>query len=495
MGDVQAPGDQRDQRRARRRRQPDGLAVADHRDTGRAGVEALDLGADDVLLEAAGTALVDLAVGVDEVVVSDVLPAQRARVVRQDRAHDGRRLGPAVAVAADRVVHEHQLQRRGDVGLAAHEALVGAPRAARGDERRVGHGRGAAADGSRPAARVDEVDAQPAHEAVAAQAHLQLARAGQPRGLRPVGAAVALLRGAVDRLQPRPRRPARAGACAHFERDAGRRAPAHAGEVEGERCTHRRERAHAVDAHVGQRPRGVASRACARTRGDGEERAEREGDCDEAVHEESRRPAPGRVGAIRAGERGRRRTALCQRARPGPRRAPPSAAPRRSLPRRPGRYDRGMGWVALLLLLVLVVGVPEHLGQGHARVRARRDLPRRPAAPAPRGPGLSCSIPFVDRMVRVDLRTVTLQVPRAGRDLARQRPREGHRGRLLPRHPPVRRGRPGRGLHGGDLPDRPDDAALRARPAHARRAARERDQINDDLQASSTSRPSRGASR
>ena len=48
--------------------------------------------------------------------------------------------------------------------------------------------------------------------------------------------------------------------------------------------------------------------------------------------------------------------------------------------------------------------------QGAAGVRARDRVPPRPPGPI-RGPGLVALIPGVDRMVRVDLRTVTMTVP------------------------------------------------------------------------------------
>ena len=44
---------------------------------------------------------------------------------------------------------------------------------------------------------------------------------------------------------------------------------------------------------------------------------------------------------------------------------------------------------------------------------------------AQKGPGLILLIPFIDRMVRVDLRTVTLDVAAAGGDHPRQRARRG----------------------------------------------------------------------
>jgi hypothetical protein len=61
------------------------------------------------------------------------------------------------------------------------------------------------------------------------------------------------------------------------------------------------------------------------------------------------------------------------------------------------------------------------VGQGRTGVRAWRDLPARPAQVAAEGPGLFLLIPIVDKMVRVDLRTVTLNVPPAGGDHEGQR--------------------------------------------------------------------------
>ena len=90
-------------------------------------------------------------------------------------------------------------------------------------------------------------------------------------------------------------------------------------------------------------------------------------------------------------------------------------------------------------LIVLVVSprprspLPVRGGQDRARVRARRHLPARPpAASARRGPGLFLLIPIVDRMVKVDLRTVTLERPAAGGHHEGQRPGARERGRVLP---------------------------------------------------------------
>ena len=58
-----------------------------------------------------------------------------------------------------------------------------------------------------------------------------------------------------------------------------------------------------------------------------------------------------------------------------------------------------------------------------------------------KGPGIVLLVPLIDRMVRVDLRTVTLDDPAAGRDHARQRAGQGQRRRLLPRRRPGQVGR------------------------------------------------------
>ncbi len=50
-----------------------------------------------------------------------------------------------------------------------------------------------------------------------------------------------------------------------------------------------------------------------------------------------------------------------------------------------------------------------------------------------KGPGLFVLLPFVDRMVKVDLRTITLDVPSTGGNHPRQRHPEGQRRHLLPR--------------------------------------------------------------
>src|SRR5215831_16682497 len=96
--------------------------------------------------------------------------------------------------------------------------------------------------------------------------------------------------------------------------------------------------------------------------------------------------------------------------------------------------------VALLLVLFLVsaLKVAREYERGVV-FRLGRLIPN------PKGPGLFVLIPIVDRMVRVDLRTITLQIP----------PQEV----ITKDNVPVR-----------DLADRTDDAPLGPWPALARRA-------------------------
>ena len=102
--------------------------VPDQRDADRAGVEALRVRADHVLVDAAAATLVDRAEAVDEKVVADVVPAVSLHVVDLDPAHDRRRLRARVGVRAGRVVDDREPQRRRDDRLRAHDLLVGAPR-------------------------------------------------------------------------------------------------------------------------------------------------------------------------------------------------------------------------------------------------------------------------------------------------------------------------------------------------------------------------------
>ena len=131
--------------------------------------------------------------------------------------------------------------------------------------------------------------------------------------------------------------------------------------------------------------------------------------------------------------------------------------------------------VVVVLLILLLSCDP-----GGAGVRAGCDLPARSPQVSAEGTGPLPLIPIIDKMVRVDLRTVTLNVP----------PQEV----ITKDNVPVRVNavayfriidpegdRAGRGLHGRDLADR-TTTPERARPAFARRALSERDKINEILQ-------------
>ncbi len=81
-----------------------------------------------------------------------------------------------------------------------------------------------------------------------------------------------------------------------------------------------------------------------------------------------------------------------------------------------------------------------------------------------KGPGVIFLIPIVDRMVRMDLRVVTIERREAGGDDPRQRAGDGRRGRLFPRRRSASRGRESGELSQSHLADVADDAAQRARP-------------------------------
>jgi hypothetical protein len=115
---------------------------------GRAGVVLLDLGADDAVAEhvfpgwllTGGVVprpapFVDIALVVDEEVVSDVVPAPALHVIGVDRPHGGRRV--FVSPARDGVVDE-ELRDRGVLLVVLADRLVGAPLGP-GDDRRLGH--------------------------------------------------------------------------------------------------------------------------------------------------------------------------------------------------------------------------------------------------------------------------------------------------------------------------------------------------------------------
>ena len=145
--------------------------------------------------------------------------------------------------------------------------------------------------------------------------------------------------------------------------------------------------------------------------------------------------------------------------------------------------------VLLLLFLFAAVKVAREYERGIV-FRLGRLLPE------PKGPGLFILIPIVDRMVKVDLRTITLNIPPQEVITKDNVPVAGERGRVLPDRRPEGRDRPDRELHGRDVADRADDAAVGARPAPARRAALgarqdQRDPAGDHRRG----RPRRGGSR
>ena len=111
--------------------------VPEHRHADGAVVEAERVCTDDRLVDAAVPALEHLPVLVDEEVVADVVPAVALHVVQLDAAHDRRRLRRGVVVRAGRVMHDGEVDRRGDLRIRATDRLVGAPRETRDDRRCV----------------------------------------------------------------------------------------------------------------------------------------------------------------------------------------------------------------------------------------------------------------------------------------------------------------------------------------------------------------------
>ena len=135
MREVEAPRDQRDERRARGVGEAGGLAVADVGDPDAARVEAEGLRSDDVARDPAVAALPDLAEAVDEIVVADVVPAVRLHVVGVDRAEDRGHLARGVVVRRVGVVHEDHVHRGRVERVRPAHALVGAPLGAGVDDR------------------------------------------------------------------------------------------------------------------------------------------------------------------------------------------------------------------------------------------------------------------------------------------------------------------------------------------------------------------------
>ena len=122
-----------------------GLVVAHQGHAPGVFVEAADMRALDGLVQPAGTAFVDVAVLVDEGAVTDVAPAEVARVVLVDAAHDAGRLALRVVVGTGGVVHRDGADRVGVARRATTDGLVRAPSGA-GDDLRHAVGVGAVDD-------------------------------------------------------------------------------------------------------------------------------------------------------------------------------------------------------------------------------------------------------------------------------------------------------------------------------------------------------------
>ena len=231
----------------RQRRQ---RAVADHGDAHAAGVEALGVRADDRSVDASAAALVDAAVGVDQEVVANVVPAVRAHVVGVDRADDRGHVAGRVAVRRVGVMHEDHAHRVGVArGRPAHR-LVRAPPGPRDDGRLTRRRRQRPHGAQRAASGRHERDVHPPGSA---HPHLEQPAAREPDRL-----------GMADRpaavgLQPGPARPgARARARAHLDLGAGAGGPASAQQIEREWGSLHRQDVQAGGAGRAQRELAVA---------------------------------------------------------------------------------------------------------------------------------------------------------------------------------------------------------------------------------------------
>ena len=123
--------------------------------------------------------------------------------------------------------------------------------------------------------------------------------------------------------------------------------------------------------------------------------------------------------------------------------------------------------IAVFVLVVYIVGSIKVLAEYERGVIFRLGK----LLPQPKGPGVILVFAPIDRMVKVSLRTVVLDVPAAGRHHARQRVGEGQRGALLSRDRSAASDRRSGELHVRHVAARPDDAAQRARTGRARRSA------------------------
>ena len=152
---------------------------------------------------------------------------------------------------------------------------------------------------------------------------------------------------------------------------------------------------------------------------------------------------------------------------------------------------------AYVLIIILVIGLLFLFASVKvAREYERGVIFRLGRLIAQKGPGLILLIPFIDQMVKVDLRTVTLNVPPQEvitKDNVTVRVNAVAYFRVIDPNKAIVRGRE---LPPRHLADRADDAALGARQGRARRSCSpSASGSTSACSRSSTSRPSPGASR
>ena len=140
----------------------------------------------------------------------------------------------------------------------------------------------------------------------------------------------------------------------------------------------------------------------------------------------------------------------------------------------------GVGWRCAhddRALLVVVLsragrGAGPRFGPGAAGVRARRGSSASADCVHRWRRGCVVVLPGLDKLVRVDLRVVTLTIPPQEVITQGQRSGPGERGRAVPGHRPGPVGDGGGEPRRRDVPDRADHAALGGRPGGPRHAAR-----------------------
>ena len=163
-----------------------------------------------------------------------------------------------------------------------------------------------------------------------------------------------------------------------------------------------------------------------------------------------------------------------------PRRSRRGRARQRADTDRQARREMGGGAMIEAVLVAIIVILAVGFALAAASVRVLREYERAVVFRLGRmidtkGPGLVLLVPAIDRMVRVSLRTVTLNVPPQDvitRDNVTARVDAVVYFRVVD---PNAADRPGRELPEGHVADRPDDAALHARqgrPGHAAVRAR-----------------------